>query len=759
MSRAAIAAVVVVLIGLMVWSLTGGGAATGPRAVTPDQPIVVPQPVEPRTGAIDPRDPPAVDETGLRSPVPVEPGPTPYEAVGTPWLRFLVRDARGRPHADVPLRIGQMRGGYLRRLWRGATDADGAAAVTDLGELTGAEATEPLDPNSTVVAFVDLPIAPPPSTGFRLAEPPREPIEFILPLHGSVRIDLDTTGAQTVHGVKAGLRILDLPPDEARFHTIEVDAMNDGSATFPIVGLGLRLAAVVEVAGASEPRTVEFDGPRAPGQESRVVVRLVDDESVILARLLDPDGDPLASVELDMVWKASGGNSSTESSRGIEPDPEGRVRIAREDDLGDDADRSLIFRHSARSIAIEVALPKPLRGGVTDLGDLRLVAPPLFVAGLVVDALGEPIADASVEVHALDGGNVRTAADGGFEVRAPSGGTDDPLELTAQAVGYLDSPPIAITFGMRGLIVRLERAGAVAGEILADDLDVPFRMRFELRDVITGETQLETLGSGAYRLDTVKPGILDITIRIAGHPEPLARRSSVQVRGGETTTLSTFDLRGKLRRVRFRVVDESGTPVRDANALILSTVPLGELDPCEGVMVSDGHGEVVTTGFAVDLYVFADGFAALRANGVRDDTELVLEGAFRVHVQLASGVVVPGGFDLRVRVDRLDDPFPEGARYVFRGRRGSRSMMGGHPWPDEDQVTLDANGHGEVALPSAGRYGLHAVLRPVGGDAAISVGLEGLSPGEFTVVDGRRVTTVMLDIEAKALADAAGRFK
>ncbi len=672
-------------------------------------------------------------------------------------VTLRVRTAEGTPRADIPLRIGLPSGGWLTPLWHSATGSDGSATVHDLAPRARAFAGTESFAALRAIAYVDAPLGVRPRAEIAPAALPAEPIDLVLPPTGSLRVDLDQRGAVPVRAAQVSVEEIGLTEDERRLVSAQGIAMQEGSARFPLVGLHLRLKVTVRIAGASQARVVEVAGPIGAGEERRVVVPVIGDANVIAARLLDPDGKPLFTESFALRVRAQQGGTSNESSTMIESDADARVRIGQEDKLDDGAERSLELRHHKRDLSVTIQVAKPWPKGETDLGDLRMEAAPLLVSGLVVDGDDKPIADADVSVDEVDDASARTAADGSFTIRSRSPVTATTLHASARA--FLPSGAIKIAAGTRDLRVRLGGAGVLQGELLLDQVDVRVYLFVTTRERRTQATESEEVWGNSFELTHVVPGTHDVSIRVAGVVAPVAQARDIVVTAGSTTKLPPFDLRGQLRKIAFRVIDEHGVPLRDANALMTSNVAANTAAAFEGVLIRDGHGMIVAAKSQVDLLVFALGRRTEFVPSIQDGQQVTLIPAPIVVVRVPTATLPTPPLLLLVQIESLEGRFPSEASYVLRGGGSVHSSSGGRPWEGDQTGLVDAGGQARIPVNTTGRQRVRCWVARNQEKGMQQAEVEGVTPTEITLRDNSDGETLDVTFTADAVARAAARLR
>lgn len=674
-------------------------------------------------------------------------------------LAVAVLDAEGRPAPDVPLRLAVMRNGYWTTAWRGATGADGTTRIAHVGQRVRAARRGAPSTAEEALVFVDAPLGHRPRAAVDLADVPEDPVVLQLPQVGTVVVEVDSPDPSRAAGARASLLEVDLPIDESTLaRGMEEPEVVDQRATFPLVGLDLRLRAAVTVRGANEDRAAEANGPRAPGQEVVVRVPLVDDTPVLVARLVDADGEPLGSEEVTVMSESKAADTTTTSYLSLRTDVEGRVYFTPRDELGPDAERSLRFLSEPQGLAVGVDVPRPLKAGENDLGTLRMSALPLLLSGRVVDSAGAPIEGAEVQLVArivvdpdnpdafyedhVQGGDAETGEDGAFEIH----GVVDGKLVTAfvEADGYIRKSSGAVPKGTRGVTVALLSAGRIRGEVLLPALRTPIYLRVSAEHRASDVVQSVSTTGSAFELPSIEAGHFDVKVALFGRIEPVAEVRDVVVEGGRTTELDPIDLTETLRKLTFRVIDPNGAPIRDARALWLpSRSPTNARYEVGGVRTRDGFGEIVVPDEPVDLWVYADHHRSQRVVAVQDGQDVVLPPAPVLVLRVPADAIPTGPFELDVRARLKDTDFRREARYVLRGPNGTSSMAGMLPWGGRLKATVDASGLARFELPEPGAYAIEWTLRKTstdgGGRTALGDAQEVVvrdAPGEQVVDAG-----------------------
>ncbi len=220
---------------------------------------------------------------------------------------------------------------------------------------------------------------------------------------------------------------------------------------------------------------------------------------------------------------------------------------------------------------VDAGTLRPNSEGVADAGEIRLDRG-LTIAGTVLDRAGAPVAGASVSAGERTG---RSAADGTFEVPGfdplP---VEDPasaeVEVTAEKDGWVLVAPVGgVRPGQRDVIVRLVRAAAVVGRVVAGDPPAPLRGA-QVEVFRAGRTRLVRATyrdpSGRFRVGGLEADRYTLRIAVPGYLP--ARLERVDLSRRETTDLGDVRLvRGA--PLRGLVLDaRTGAPVAQATVRV-----------------------------------------------------------------------------------------------------------------------------------------------------------------------------------------------
>jgi hypothetical protein len=668
-------------------------------------------------------------------------------------LTLRVLDAAGTPVKGVPLRLGVPLGTALASVWNGVSTADGTARVPNALPALRARAERRLLNDVRFVAHIAAPLGKRPHVELLPLALPATPVELRLPPTGSLRVELDTAGVVGARRGEVTVHEVGLGPDQQRLLSNYSQQLRDNIALFPWVGLGLELEVSVHLAGTTEPRRVEVIGPVGAGEERRVLVPVRGKRSEILLRLLDPDGSKLPEEAFTLVVKARQRGSTMSSSSQLRSDADARVRISQADTMGDGATRTLELSHRERNLSLFLTVPSPWPAGETDLGDQRMQPPPIVVAGTVVGADGAPVAGADIEVLRSDLRG-KSAADGTFTIRSAGALDATALRVRARARAFLPSEKHQVPRGTTDVRIQLAAAGVLQGEVQLDPLDAEAHLFVAAHGQAGTKAERTLIRGTTFELEHLTPDTYDVVVALAGVPAAVASARGVRVAAGQVTKLPPFDLRGALRKVAFTVVDENGSPLREAMALISNNVGSPTEFEFDGVQVHDGHGTVLATHAHLDLVVFATRKAAVIVPGVQDGQQIVLGKPAPVSIRVPAAVLAAANVRLHVVLEHHDPRFPAQGRYTFRRAGSVHSTMGSVPWADAQAAFVDGQGHALLHVAMAGEHRVRCwVMTKDTGDRHE---IEGTEPTRVSVAaDGSTSLEIRIPPDQIARANAA----
>lgn len=509
-------------------------------------------------------------------------------------VRVRVVDDRGAPVAGVP--VGLRVGKPGRETFLGSVkteEPDGEArlrnarsAIDRLDEPRCAVALS--FPHTPVVEVLIDPEALS-TTPIRLVLPPTGAVEVLVEgANGERRDSRDLVGLHDVSPSRSG-------KDGHPFlnYAEPGDGRSPSVATYPHVGLGLELEAMLLELDGGEDTAIRFPGPVEAGEVVRVTVRAREGlhVPVLTGRLLDETGRPWSSRRVEAQCELEDPHSGSRFSRErtLEIDEEGRFRWPLEIRHG--LCLAVHFRvrwgEGRTLLAGSVSVEEDLSPGEYPLGTVFLRSIPVLFAGRVVDEIGTPVPDASLMLLRRDGfvvdggwskgGHVSTTTDarGRFVIHGePVAGESNILAW--HATHHPLEPDRRYAAGNRDITITLARSFVIEGRMLLDR-DVPVSA-IEVfvhpegapRDAEEAVRRhpIRPEEDGRFRHASPHPGTFVVRGCVATTGEEVFQIDGIHLppaSGSKDVVLEPIDLRGRVHAIRLRVEDRARNPLREAS--------------------------------------------------------------------------------------------------------------------------------------------------------------------------------------------------
>jgi hypothetical protein len=578
-------------------------------------------------------------------------------------VRVRVTDRQGAPVIGAPVALQQRRGPASYDFLSARTEApDGVARLRHAGDVLRAAAGE-----SFVVAVQGL-LDPPVEQPIAADAPPEQLVSLVLGPAGSCEVVVvDPDGRRLPGPLDASLRFATGGPGAAHSPQTATRRSRTGvDVVFEQVELGRTLAVSVRREGSEALLEASGPGPRQPGERVVLQVRVQDDLTILRGRLVDAQGTPAGPLTALARIETASGQQADRADRPLDVAQDGGFALDVADPPDEDVDLVLAIHGLANDGAnLGVArrpLPADLTAGVHDLGDFVLLQPPLAVAGLVVDAAGRPVADATVTASPVELGSVEDGpaldpppapaavhsdAQGRFEMfgeLGPSG-----TALMARKDGQLGGPVVARP-GERGVRIVLGATGGLSGTVL---LDPSLQNSLMLVQVERSDGATEPGGgpgsepallgaNGQFALRDLAPGIYRLGIVYAATGSELGAVDGLVVRAGDPTRdprLQPLDLRAAGWLIELELVDEGGESVPGGRAC---SRPSG--DPAARWSYASpvaGRLPLLGTGRPLDVVISAPSFLHTPLEQVTASQRVVLRRAARLSLRLAPGLRLP----------------------------------------------------------------------------------------------------------------------
>ena len=670
-------------------------------------------------------------------------------------IQVEVRDAAGRPAAGVPLGLVLVDDSGLTGVsfpvQRTRTDAQGRARLGNLEQAFRVRRNRALE------LRVLAPFEEPPGLRLDPQTLPADTVVLELPPSGSVVAEvLDENGRPADDGVSVDLAI-HREAGAARFLPagrpgMAPEAVQDGRARFPWVGLGLDLVASARLPAHPAPTETRFQGPSAPGEEVTVRVQAETGGVWLTGRILDPEGKPVRRERLRVTLALESGFGSSRTGSRVRTDGEGRFRYALDTEGGlPEARRRLEFRRGPRGPRVTVELAPTLPPGTHDLGDLILRAPQVLAEGRVVDPLGQPVAGAHVGLQlasddpdelwtlTLERPSVRTGEDGTFTLQGEPElytGLETTLRVTHSEYPAKEWPLI---LGSTGLVLSLDTGSGLRGSVLVDEDVDPSNLFISFIEE-TGRRERPGWEGREFVWKALEAERGAVEILDQARQTVLEAPDIVLARGQETRDprLQEIDLRGRLRPVVLQVLDGEGRPLAGARAL---AYPGEEGLPMLHRSGGDGRVSILCLGPLPRVVVGAEGRIAVEERQVSGELEVRLLPAAEVELRLDGLPTLPEGMSLGLMLQH------EGPDTLH------------NPAPDPQGV-FDGGGRLVLRLPMAGTWRITGIVfQRLGNGGTIGNGAAGLLlPETFEIADPARPTSVRLAVDPEVLEEVLGGF-
>ncbi|MDF1800745.1 MAG: sigma-70 family RNA polymerase sigma factor, partial [Planctomycetota bacterium] len=604
-------------------------------------------------------------------------------------VRVRVRGATGQLASGVPVKLAAeaSRGGsnsFLVSVSTGITDA-----ATGIAELVlPAHGAQMADTMPLVVALgypMDIPVTAP----VFIDRLPSEPIELVLPSTGEVEVRVERGGIPAPDGTLVRLGEAGGAGSSLFEGSMVFGATENGVVRLGPVGLGGMLRVEAAAPGLVHAEGLDFEAPTLHGQLVHVELSLEREARVLAGSLLDwddsvPDGS-MVNVQVGSVGGMLGDlgeDGSFELSFGLGPE-----------------DTELVLtQYGPDTRSITVSLP-PASGGRIELGELRLPRPEPVdlresdLAGHVLDAAGEPVAHALVELvrRRADGllwssvGATMGASqvDGSFELPDLP---DEPGLFLQVRSGAGWHEPVPVSAPSHDLVLRLEPGADLVGRLELDPGVSPRALWLGVWDAaqgpapermdVHGWTEI-VLERDSFRFQGLRPGSYTLRVEPKGDAAAGGVVPGVVVAALESTDgrLDPLDLRGAFRSLDLQVVNSDGQRL-SASIYTLRGSHL------EHIGSSDRGGFLVGHAPLDAILVEADGYFPRQLDPGNLPELVVLERGFRVPIRWASGTALEDlNFSVQVELTPVGVAAPKGPLAYYLRRWGPRVGILGQDEP------------------------------------------------------------------------------
>lgn len=600
---------------------------------------------------------------------------------------------------------------------------------------------------------------------------PEHELEVRVPTGGTLEVSLCGAPAAAMRTAVLWLaEAKDRTAEGTRHFGLNRDAIRQpfdeaGIARFGNLALGESFAVAVH-GRESMGRMVE--GPRVAGEVVRHVLDFGEELPRLCFRLLDERGEPMREqlVEVYTAFQGVWGSLRTKTDRSGRASAE-CWHHSRKLELA-----SIEFR-----VALQPALPKlrhrvdigrVLSPGANELGDVRVMTPPLLAEGVVRGLEPSTLRGSAfhAEASSRDSGGRETwqgvlnlttvwGEEGRFRVHGSSDAEIIRLRLLGDGVPGRE--PVPIRRGASGVLLAFERPAtielpirwpedpllvpvrgelrAAGGQLLPEGVDsVQERlmgtsgervMWFQPRKAMVGQPDSEF--PTRLRWHGLAPGDYVIELLQDAQPAPVAVRTA-RVAAGETLCLPPVELIHP-REIRVELQDASGRRLgTEDEAVVLIKSPTQNA-AWRGVRITDGVA-VLSLHQPADLVVYTAGRPPHEVRAVFRDQVVRLPEGRRLSVQLAFDPAFAGSRAWLVQLSFADVAADMG-RFETASGSGVRASLvsprppGSMPLPADGRLSWEVPVPGEYRLELISTHDAREVSRkPVLDPAVIHVGTD-----------------------------------
>lgn len=715
-------------------------------------------------------------------------------------IRVRVLDERRAPRPHVVVTMANCSDDH--GFWKTTTDERGECQIEHvelLWEELGTDLSQP------VAIFAGVPCLPRVEEWIDPLHLPGGVVELVLPATGSmiVRVVDERGHTVPVQGEVTWASWTESTRGRPAFGSESVVALTDlvdGVARIDDVGLGLRLAVEADVHGTGDV-SIEIAGPTVVNEVVNVSIPFAPDHTLLLARVVDEAGHPLANREFDWRRILDDGVAIQASGRDtLRTDSEGRftwtLRRSAADTGASTHRTGFLCEVAEGDVRAQAVVRFPLEIGtaVTDLGDVVAARRGPLVRGRVVDEADRGVQGILVLPRLHDAVGFQDAetfdaqitdAEGRFAMFGPCLGLD--LRVHAEGIGIVDPQVAAVPCreGTVDVTLHARSFGHLEGSALVDhEAGDELVVRFESRaaasrpDAPVREPEEATWWRAGdricFRFDAVEPGLGRVSFLGSDPTAPCVVVDDVEITSGEVSrpaSLVDVDLRGKLAKrtpedaptgtLEFTVVDAGGRPIPRGVVWVWRADDDG---PWEHFFAG-GRSRPDIEGLT-RLEFWAPGHRAVVLRAPFVERRVVLGPMYEIEVRLQ----VPRELsDERCsftgRIWQAPQIVGETSVPVLDGTSGT---VGVTAVPSQaaarfDGFRFDRKGRAAAGLPVSGSFGIAVELtRQAGENDSVSDYTIMIEPGTFVVreVDGRQVLDVRFTPEGlKQCLDDLGLSK
>lgn len=642
-------------------------------------------------------------------------------------LTVHVRDERGRPRRGVHVGLGRC--DDPSSFWEDVTDTRGECRIPNVDTLIEEYGVQSGTPFAVRVAS---PCRPRVEEWLYPDRLPDAPIDLVLPATGSLRVTVvDAARVRVPVSGEISVGTGDEPasgrPSFADMSGAGRYRLVDGAVIIEDVGLGLDFWLDADLPGTGDA-SVAVRGPLVAGEQVAVEIPLEEDHTLLVGRLVDESGKPLAHATFD--WRRlldDGANVQASGRNKLTTDAEGRFQwtLRRSTKVtGDSTHRTgylCDLSHGVKRLQATIDFPLEIATAVTDLGDVVVaLRGPLF-SGKVVDEEERGVAGISIEpqIRSENGeSNIETfdtqisAADGTFAIFGPCLALDFVLAVYGAGISPNQLVPVSCRGGTAEVTIHARTLGGLEGTALVDHdwsgegLDVRFVHDGNAPDDYDSPDWTRAGDRVCFRYTGLRPGPGRVEF-FSPEDAPIAAVvvANIEIVGAEIVrpkSLVDVDLRGKLPKA------EASGPARASLELEVmdargKSVPRGiawawplEGDGTDERLWAGGRVRFVEPQTILQLEIWAPGSRAriltppFKSGPIVLAPELEVELVFDLPKELRDERLTIVG-SLSIIVDGEQGPTPN-----------SLASMNGY--------RVDHNGKAAVRLPTAGKFGTQLTI-------------------------------------------------
>lgn len=584
-------------------------------------------------------------------------------------LRIHVVNEQGMPVEGAPVGLTLRQDEFSQSMMRNYTNEEGWTNLRLFNLLL-----EQLPANSTYAALTGL-FEKPIEKLVDLHDLPKDGVELVMPDVGSLTVSVvDQEGAPLEEYVSVLLNIVRPGVEPKEFgdgvQPDMVDTTKSGLLTISAVGLGFEIHVKATSVNGILSGSQTVTGPTKSNPHVSVEIKVGMEATVIKGRLVNEEGKPGPNLTLRsrLETKHGGGSSSTGSS--VRTDEEGYFQVKLDElEMSPNTTRTLTLTMKATRKKPErdavIDLSRSFPPGVTDLGDIMVIVPPMAASGRVLKPDGTPLRDAEITLERsvtygdgpddfywnnMDGNRARTDTDGLFNLVGRFEAGVYRLRVSSPRYPSVYQPA---RIGEEGLEITMVAGGGMTGVLLLDK-EIPrddIYLRAERhRDGASSDKVMSGFGlsvdsSGKFQNRGLTPGTYNIYLTCADTEEELFRKNNIIVNlsdDGSPTDVGEIDLRGQLRSFQLKLLDEDDKVVRNARVTIDGS------DNSSNAW--DGRVDVITAKRQMDFTITAENYRKAELKGVKEDTDVIFKAGIKVRLRVANPKAIPDGYTISLNL-------------------------------------------------------------------------------------------------------------